>query len=132
MHQYLNKPSFVNVGALTPFFYLLFRLHFLKKLLIFTKSCKSEIYLCKKSSNQEMFAISLSSRNRYNANFKFDQSVFAIHDSPSYFWDQRGRLPTHVIFDELQTSLMYVYVWNDFKMFISRHNVLSSRSWHVM
>ena len=42
-------------------------------------------HICKKSSNQEMFAISLSSCSRYNANFKFDQSVFAIHDSPPYF-----------------------------------------------
>jgi hypothetical protein len=37
------------------------------------------------SSNQEMFAISLSSCSRYNANFKLDQSVSAIHDSPPYF-----------------------------------------------
>jgi hypothetical protein len=45
-----------------------------------------EIY---QSSNQEMFAISLSCRfsraSRYNANFKLDQSVSAIHDSPPYF-----------------------------------------------
>jgi hypothetical protein len=32
-----------------------------------------------------MFAISLSSCSRYNANFKLDQSVFAIHDSPLYY-----------------------------------------------
>jgi hypothetical protein len=32
-----------------------------------------------------MFAISLSSCSRYNANFKLYQSVFAIHDSPLYF-----------------------------------------------
>ena len=40
------------------------------------------------SSNQEMFAISLSGcsrASRYNANFKLDQSVSAIHDSPPYF-----------------------------------------------
>jgi hypothetical protein len=42
-------------------------------------------YICKKSSNQEMFAISLSSCSRYNVNFKLDQSVFAIHDSLLYF-----------------------------------------------
>jgi hypothetical protein len=36
------------------------------------------------SSNQEMFAISLSSCSRYNANFKLDQSVSAIHDSPPF------------------------------------------------
>jgi hypothetical protein len=41
-------------------------------------------YICKKSSNQEMFAISLSSSSRYNANFKLDQSELAIHDSPLY------------------------------------------------
>jgi hypothetical protein len=45
-------------------------------------------------SNQEMFAISLSSCSRYNANFKLDQSVSAIHDSPPYFWDQWGWPPT--------------------------------------
>ena len=28
-----------------------------------------------------MFVISLLSCSRYNANFKFDQSLFAIHDS---------------------------------------------------
>ena len=42
-------------------------------------------YICKKSSNQEMFDISLSSCSRYNANFKLDQSVLAIHDSPLYY-----------------------------------------------
>jgi hypothetical protein len=52
-----------------------------------TKSYKNEIYLqeMKKSSNQEMFVISLSSCSRYNANFKLDQSVLAIHDSPLYY-----------------------------------------------
>jgi hypothetical protein len=29
-----------------------------------------------------------------NANFTFDQSVSAIHDSPPYFWDQWGWPPT--------------------------------------
>jgi hypothetical protein len=33
-------------------------------------------------------------------NFKFDQSVFAIHDSPPYFWDQWG-WPTE----------LYLYIW---------------------
>ena len=42
-------------------------------------------YICKKSSNQEMFGISLSSCSRYNANFKLDHSVLAIHDSPLYY-----------------------------------------------
>jgi hypothetical protein len=73
---------------------------FLRKLLKFTKSCKNssknEMYLQEiyQSSNQEMFAISLSSCSRYNANFKLDQSVSAIHDSPPYFWDQWGWPPT--------------------------------------
>jgi hypothetical protein len=72
---------------------------FLRKLLKFTKSCKNasnnEIYLQEmyQSSNQEMFAISLSSCSRYNANFKLDQSVSAIHDSPPYFWDRWGWPP---------------------------------------
>jgi hypothetical protein len=42
-----------------------------------------------------MFAISLSSCSHYNANFKLDQSVSAIHNSPPYFWDQWGWPPTH-------------------------------------
>jgi hypothetical protein len=86
-----------NLPSLTDSFALPF---FLRKLLKFTKSCKNasknEIYLQEiyQSSNQEMFAISLSSCSRYNANFKLDQSVSAIHDSPPYFWDQWGWPPT--------------------------------------
>jgi hypothetical protein len=56
-------------------------------------------YICKKSSNQEMFAISLSSCSRLiNVAFKLDQSVFAIHDSPIYFWiseDDQPRTVAH-------------------------------------
>ena len=51
-----------------------------------------------------MFAVSLSSCSRYNANFKFDQSVVAIHDSPLYFEiseDDHPQSPTPVIIDEL-------------------------------
>ena len=48
---------------------------------IFQK-CEQKIH---QSSNQEMFAISLSSCSRYNENFKLDQSVSAIHDGPPYF-----------------------------------------------
>jgi hypothetical protein len=78
-----NLPSLMSAPFFRPFF--------LRKLLKFTKSCKNaskneiclqEIY---QSSNQEIFAISLSSCSRYNANFKLDQSVYAIHDSPPYF-----------------------------------------------
>ena len=57
---------------------------FLKKLLTFQNLAKMK-YIYKKSSNQEIFSVSLSSCSRYNANFKLDQSVFAIHDSPLYF-----------------------------------------------
>ena len=45
-------------------------------------------------SNQEMFAISLSSCSRYNADFKLDQSVFAIHDSPPHIL-RSVRMTTH-------------------------------------
>jgi hypothetical protein len=44
-----------------------------------------EIYQSSNQENEEMFAISLSSCSRYDANFKLDQSVSAIHDSPQYF-----------------------------------------------
>jgi hypothetical protein len=55
-------------------------------------------YIWKKSSNQEMFAISLSSFSRCNVNFKMDQAVSAIHDSPLYFEiseDDHPRTVTH-------------------------------------
>ena len=55
-----------------------------------------------------MFANSLSSCSRYKANFKFDQSVLAIRDSPLYFeisTDDHPRMVTHshapTIIDEL-------------------------------
>jgi hypothetical protein len=65
-------------------------------------------YICKKSSNQEMFAISLSSCSRYNENFKLEQSVLAIHDSPLYYeiseddnTPKHRWWPTPAIIDEL-------------------------------
>jgi hypothetical protein len=82
-----NKLTFVNVGSL-----LLadsFALSFLK----FTKSCKNasknEIYLQEiyQSSNQEMFAISLSSCSRYNANFKLDQSQCSLFMTVRHIFD---------------------------------------------
>jgi hypothetical protein len=59
-------------------------------------------YICKKSSfiNHQIWQIKkcllfrCSSCSRYNANFKFDQSVSAIHDSPPYFLYQWGWPPT--------------------------------------
>ena len=45
-------------------------------------------------SNQEMFAISLPSCTRYNANFKLDKPVFAIHDSPPHIL-RSVRMTTH-------------------------------------
>jgi hypothetical protein len=90
--QYLNN-TFVNVGAFAPFFLQFFSVFRKKKLLKFTKSCKNEIYL------QEIIkTILLSSCTRYNANFKLEQSVFAIHDSPLYFEiseDDHPRTVTH-------------------------------------
>jgi hypothetical protein len=73
-----TKLIFVNVVSLLLADSL--ALSFLK----FTKSCKNafknEIYLQEiyQSSKQEMFAISLSSCSRYNANFKFDQSQCSL------------------------------------------------------
>jgi hypothetical protein len=66
----------------------------------FPASSKNEIYLQEiyQSSNQEMFAISLSSCSRYNANFKLDQSVSAIHDIRHIFEiseDDHPSLVTH-------------------------------------
>jgi hypothetical protein len=49
-------------------------------------------YICKKPSNQEMFAISLSSCSRYNANFKLDQSVFAIFMTVRYIFTNGNNL----------------------------------------
>jgi hypothetical protein len=57
-------------------------LYFIKNLLKFTKSisCENEIYLL-----EIIKLISLSPCSRYNANFKLDQSVLVIHDSPLYY-----------------------------------------------
>jgi hypothetical protein len=78
----------------------------------FTKCCKNgsknEIYLQEiyQTSNQEMFAISLSSCSRYNANFKLDQSVSAIHDSPPYFEISEDDHPPNTV-----NSMSFI--WND-------------------
>jgi hypothetical protein len=96
-----NLPSLTSAPFFEPILspFLSF---FLRKLLKFTKSCKNasknEIFLQEiyQSSNQEMFAISLSSCSRYNANFKLDQLVSAIHNSPPYFWDLWGWPPTQL------------------------------------
>jgi hypothetical protein len=93
-----NLPSF-NVGSL-----LLadsFAISFLK----FTKSCKNasknEMYLQEiyQSSNKEMFAISLSSRSRYNANFKLDQSQCSLFMTVHHIFEisehDHPRLVTH-------------------------------------
>jgi hypothetical protein len=65
-------------------------------------------YICKKfinhqkmyqSSNKEMFAISLSSCSRYNANFKLDQSQCSLFMTVRYIFeiceDDHPRLVTH-------------------------------------
>jgi hypothetical protein len=53
-------------------------------------------------------SISLSSCSRYNANFKLDQSVLAIHDSPLYYEiseddhpPKHAQWPTPAIIDAL-------------------------------
>jgi hypothetical protein len=56
-------------------------------------------YICKKFINHQikkclLFRCRQTVDSRYNANFKLDQSVSAIHDSPPYFWDQWGWPPT--------------------------------------
>jgi hypothetical protein len=73
----------------------------------FTKSCKNasknEIYLQEiyQSSNQEMFAISLSSCSRYNAKFKLDQSqcslfmIMTVHHIFEISEDDHPRTVSH-------------------------------------
>jgi hypothetical protein len=83
-----------------PSFSRFFRPFFLRKLFKFTKSCKNasknEIYLQEiyQSSNQEMFAISLSSCSRYNANFKLDQSQCSLSWQSTIFL-RSVRMTTH-------------------------------------
>jgi hypothetical protein len=50
-------------------------------------------YICKKFINHQIKKCLLFCC-RYNANFKLDQSVSTIHDSPPYFWDQWGWPPS--------------------------------------
>jgi hypothetical protein len=69
------------------------------------KSCqnasKNEIYLQEiyQSSNQEMFEIPLSSRSRYNANFKLDQSQCSLFMTVRHIFeiseDDHPSLVTH-------------------------------------
>ena len=64
-----------------------------------------------KSSNQEMFAVSLSPCSRYYANFKFDQSLIFLFMTVRYILTSvrmttRARSPTPAIIDELWTLLM--------------------------
>jgi hypothetical protein len=62
---------------------------------------KNEIYLQEiyQSSNQEMFAISLSSCSRYNANFKLDQSQCSLFMTVRHIFeiseDDHPRTVTH-------------------------------------
>ena len=62
---------------------------------------KIEMYLQEiyKSSNKEMFAISLSSCSRYNANFKLDQSQCSLFMTVRHIFeiseDDHPRLVTH-------------------------------------
>jgi hypothetical protein len=80
-----NLPSLTS-APLLPSFRRFFRLFFLKS---FWNSQRNSQNLAKMKcifkkssnhlwSNQEMFAISLSSCSRYNANFKFDQSQCSL------------------------------------------------------
>jgi hypothetical protein len=59
-------------------------------------------YICKKSSNQEMFAISLSSCSRYNANFKLDQPVFAIQRNFNRNVQCLGAATLQLLFNNLE------------------------------
>jgi hypothetical protein len=87
-----NLPSLTSAPFFPPF-------------LKFTKSCKNasknEIYLQEiyQSSNQEMFAISLSSCSRYNANFKLDQSQCSLFMTVRHIFeiseDDHPRTVTH-------------------------------------
>jgi hypothetical protein len=53
-----------------------------------------------------MFSISLSSCSRYNANFKFDQSVFTIHDSRHIFEISEDDHPLNTVGHPRPRSLM--------------------------
>jgi hypothetical protein len=63
------EPLNVSASCLT----LTFEFRAIKK---YTQYAKMK-YICNKSSNPEMFAI--VAMHSFNANFKFDQSVFTIH-----------------------------------------------------
>ena len=69
-----NLPSLTSA----PFFSRFFRHFFLEIYKIL-----QEIY---QSSNKEMFAISLSSCSRYNANFKLDQSQCSLFMTVRHGW----------------------------------------------
>jgi hypothetical protein len=75
-----NLPSLTS-APLLPSFRRFFRFFFLKSIWNSPRNSQNLAkmkYICKKSSNQEMFAISLSSCSRYNANVKFDQQQCSL------------------------------------------------------
>jgi hypothetical protein len=59
----------------------------LRKVLKFTKSCKNTTW-------KKCLLFRCRECSRYNANFKFDQSVFTIHDSPLHIL-RSVRMITH-------------------------------------
>ena len=62
----------------------------------FTKSCENEIYLQEIIKTRNVCYFAVASCSRYDANFKLDQSVFAIHDNPLYFEiSEDGNPPKH-------------------------------------
>jgi hypothetical protein len=88
-----NLPSLTSAPFFRPFFLEIYK--------ILQKCEQNEIYLQEiyQSSNQEMFAISLSSCSRYNANFKLDQSQCSLFMTVRHIFeiseDDHPRTVTH-------------------------------------
>ena len=79
-------------------------------------------------NSQEMIVISLSSCSRYNSNFKFDQSVFAIHNSPLHIL-RSVRMTTH---ERFTITMRPRYLINFKAVFQSSHEAPRCEGLHLI
>jgi hypothetical protein len=91
IHYIKNKLTFVNVGDFAPFFLTLLEGFWLSKRFWDLQNPANIQYICWFGRNVRYFAVVIC---HTTTNFKFDQSVFAIHDSSPHIL-RSVRMTTH-------------------------------------
>jgi hypothetical protein len=106
------------------------------------RASKNEIYLQEiyQSSNQEMFAISLSSCTHYNANFKLDQYIYIhiyIHHIYICIYTYYIYIYIYILYIHIHTHIhIYIYIHTYIHSTICRHACfgvlcLVSAAWYM-